>query len=196
MNVHQLSVTYRPEQDRIMVRVNTQQGEEFRFWMTRRLTLQLWPVLVELGQRRLLTADVSLHPGAGQDPMLSDQALSMLAQFKKEKMLRDADFKTPYKAPAQWPMGQEPLLLTTVEVKSLPNLDCRLSLREELPGSNRTRGFELRLVPELMQGFVHLYEAAIVTSGWRSSDATLTQIPASALTPDTFHAPAQKFYLN
>lgn len=196
MNVHQLSVTYQPEQDRILVRVNTQQSDEFRFWMTRRLTLQLWPVLVELGQRRLLKADVSLHPGAGQDPMLSDQALSMLSQFKKEKMLKEADFKTPFKAPAQWPMGQEPLLLTTVEVKSLPNLDCRLSLREELPGNQRTRGFELRLVPELMQGFMHLYEAALVTSGWRGSDAPLTQMMAPAQGLDAFHAPAEKFYLN
>ncbi|MFM9879236.1 MAG: hypothetical protein ACKVOO_02335 [Burkholderiaceae bacterium] len=196
MNVHQLSVTYQPEHDRILVRVNTVQGEEFRFWMTRRLTLQLWPVLVEIGHRRLLAADVSLHPGAGQDPMLSDQALSMLAEFKKEKMLNETDFKTPFKPPTLWPMGVEPLLLTLVEVKAMPNLDCRLSLREELPGTKKTRGFQLRLVPELMQGFMHLYEAALVASGWRTADAPLTQMVPGNKVLDAFPIPKEKFYLN
>lgn len=195
MHVHQLSVTYQPEQDRILVRVNTTQAEEFRFWMTRRLTLQLWPVLQEVGQRRMLAADVTLHPCAGQDPLLNDDALAMLADFKKEKMLKEADFNTPFKPPTQWPMGQAPLLLTTVEVKALPNLECRLSLREELPGTLKTRGFELKLVSELMQGFMHLYEAALVASGWRTAEATA---PAGSVSPsvDVLPEPAQKYYLN
>ena len=36
MNIHQLSVTYLPEQDRILARVNTTAGEEMRLWLTRR----------------------------------------------------------------------------------------------------------------------------------------------------------------
>lgn len=195
MNVHQLSVAYQPEQDRILVRVNTKQAEEFRFWMTRRLTLQLWPVLQELGQRRLLAADVTLHPGTGQDPMLNDDALAMLAEFKKEKILKDADFKTPFKPPSACPMGEAPLLLTTVEVKALPNLDCRLSLREDLPGAQKTRGFELKLVPELMQGFMHLYEAALSASGWLAEEAPAAA-SRTALEPEAFHVQPPKYYLN
>lgn len=195
MNVHQLAVIYQPEQDRILVRVNTTQAEEFRFWMTRRLTLQLWPVMQEVSQRRMLAADVTLHPCAGQDPMLNDDALAMLAEFKKEQMLKEADFNTPFKPPTLWPMGEVPLLLTTVEIKALPNLDCCLSLREEQPGSQKTRGLELKLVPELMQGFMHLLEAALLASEWRAAHAVQ---PGNQAWPglEAFRNPAQKNYLN
>ena len=45
MDIRQVSVTYREEQDRILVRINTAQAEELRLWFTRRLVLGLWPAL-------------------------------------------------------------------------------------------------------------------------------------------------------
>ena len=45
MQVHQFSVSYVQEQDRILVRINTTAGEELRVWFTRRLMLPLWPNL-------------------------------------------------------------------------------------------------------------------------------------------------------
>ena len=34
MKVHQLSVTYLHEQDHLLVRINTSDGEELRLWFT------------------------------------------------------------------------------------------------------------------------------------------------------------------
>ena len=34
MQIHQMSVSYLPEQDRILMRVNTVEGEEMRMWLT------------------------------------------------------------------------------------------------------------------------------------------------------------------
>ena len=48
MNIHQLSVNYLQEQDRILLRINTSAGEELRLWLTRRLTLNLWPMLTKI----------------------------------------------------------------------------------------------------------------------------------------------------
>ena len=45
MNIHQLNVSHNDRQDRLLLRVNTQTAEEFRFWLTRRLTLRLLPAL-------------------------------------------------------------------------------------------------------------------------------------------------------
>ena len=48
MKIHQLSVNYLAEQDRILMRVNTAASEEMRLWLTRRLMLGLWPLLSKL----------------------------------------------------------------------------------------------------------------------------------------------------
>jgi hypothetical protein len=45
MNIHQLSVNYLQEQDRILARINTTDGAELRLWLTRRLTMGLMPLL-------------------------------------------------------------------------------------------------------------------------------------------------------
>ncbi|MDP3828570.1 MAG: hypothetical protein Q8Q74_18610, partial [Polaromonas sp.] len=45
MNIHQVSVSYVREQDRLMIRINGRDGGELRAWLTRRLALALLPVL-------------------------------------------------------------------------------------------------------------------------------------------------------
>ena len=50
MGIKQLNGTYIPAEDRIVLRVSTDAGEEFRFWLTRPVTAQL------LGSIRTLAA--------------------------------------------------------------------------------------------------------------------------------------------
>ena len=45
MNIHQLSVTYDPLEDRVLLRVNTTTQEEVRVWLTRRMLTQMLPHL-------------------------------------------------------------------------------------------------------------------------------------------------------
>ena len=45
MNIHQMSVNYAERDDRLLLRVNTQDGQEFRLWLTRRMTGRLLPHL-------------------------------------------------------------------------------------------------------------------------------------------------------
>ena len=60
MNIHQLSVTYLPEEDRILARINTTAGEEMRLWLTRRLMLGLWPLLSKLMTGHLLRLEAEI----------------------------------------------------------------------------------------------------------------------------------------
>ena len=130
MNIHQLSVTYLPEEDRILARINTTAGEEMRLWLTRRLMLGLWPLLSKTmtGQLlRLEAAGTSLESA-------SDELKSMLADFRKQEFLQNADFDTPYKeVEAILPLGAEPLLVTDVDASPLPNGRLRLSFNENRP---------------------------------------------------------------
>ena len=120
MNIHQLSVTYLAEQDRILMRVNTTASEEMRLWLTRRLMLGLWPLL-----SRLLTEHLLKLEAAGTSLGAADEELKkMLADFRKEEFLQHADFDTPYQDNKQaLPLGEEPLLVTDVD--ATPLAACR-----------------------------------------------------------------------
>jgi hypothetical protein len=192
MKIHQLSVTYLAEQDRILVRVNTRDAEEMRLWLTRRLMLGLWPLLSKLLTKHLLKLEA-----AGTSLETADEGLKkMLADFRKEEFLKDADFETPYKDnQAQLPLGDEPLLITDVDAAPLPNGRLRLSFNERLPGVAKPRSFQMEMEPKLMQGLMHLLEQALARSQWREPFGTPVAVEdASSLEDEP--GPRKPRYLN
>jgi hypothetical protein len=164
MNIHQLSVRYLPEQDRILARANSTGGEEMQLWLTRRLMLDLWPLLSRLMSEHLLrleAAGSSLH---GVDEELK----KMLSDYRTDQFLRHADFNTPYRdEPSALPRGEEPLLVTDVDAAPLPSGRLRLSFNERPVPPREARNMQLELEPRLMQGLLHLLEQALGQSKWR-----------------------------
>lgn len=171
MNIHQLSVNYIQEHDRILVRINTTASEELRLWFTRRLTLGLQPMLqkivAEWVAKQEAVKSESISPTAAADA----QTQAMLAEFKREESLQQSDFKTPYKPPKALPLGPEPLLVTEISVTPLPAGQLQMSFTEKLPlpdgqSSANPRGFRVALEQKLAHGFVHLLSQAVTTSQW------------------------------
>lgn len=163
MKIHQLSVNYLPEQDRILARINTAASEEVRLWLTRRLMLGLWPLLSRLFTQHLLQLEA-----AGSSLETADEGLrKMLTDFRREQFLQEADFETPYdENQAALPLGPEPVLVTDVDATPLPG-GLRLSFNERLPGAAAARSFHVELDPRLMQGVMHLLEQALARSQWQ-----------------------------
>jgi hypothetical protein len=164
MKIHQLSVNYLAEQDRILVRINTAASEEVRLWLTRRLMLGLWPLLSKLLTQHLLKLE-----SAGTSLQAADEDLKkMLADFRKEQFLQEADFDTPYdENQAVLPLGADPVLVTDVDASPLASGRLRLSFNERLPGAAEPRSFHVELDPKLMQGMMHLLEQALSRSQWQ-----------------------------
>ena len=165
MHIHQMSVTYLPEQDRILMRINTTDGDEMRIWLTRRLMVGLWPLL-----SRMLTDHLLKLDAAGASMQAADDELKkMLADFRKEEFLRQADFETPYKETQErrLPLGEEPLLVTDVDATPLPAGPLRLAFNERPSTGEAPRSFQMEMEPKLMQGLMHLLEQALAQSGWR-----------------------------
>jgi hypothetical protein len=193
MKIHQLSVTYLAEQDRILVRVNTAAAEEMRLWLTRRLMLGLWPLLSKLLTKHLLKLE-----SAGTSLDTADEGLKkMLADFRKEEFLKNADFETPYKEDqAELPLGEEPLLVTDVDASPLPNGRLRLSFNERTPNADKPRSFQMEMEPKLMQGLMHLLEQALVRSQWPEAFGTApVALEDGAASEDTL-VPRKPRYLN
>jgi hypothetical protein len=184
VNIHQLSVNYIQEHDRILVRINTTASEELRLWFTRRLTIGLQPMLqkivAEWVAKQEAVKSSSISPTATADA----QTQAMLAEFKREESLQKSDFQTPYKPPNALPLGAEPLLVTEISVTPLPSGQLQLSFNEKLPLDNgqpnpNPRGFRVALEQKLVHGFVHLLEKAVATSQW----AGLTAVAIGSAEP-------------
>ena len=190
MQIHQLSVSYQAEQDRLLLRVSSTNGQEMRLWLTRRLMLGLWPLISRLQTEQLLKLEAA---GSALDDA-DEELRRMLAEFRKEEFLQRADFDTPYQDQATLPLGTEPLLVTDVDATPLPGGRTRLSLNERasVSGGEKPRGFQLELDAKLMQGLLHLLERALTHAQWREPFAT----PAAVIEGEPGEAGDRPRYLN
>jgi len=105
MSIHQLSVNHDERQDRLLWRLNTLAGQEFQFWLTRRMLARLLPALNQ--------SMLKLHASQPELATSDTTSLQMLRDFRRENLVANADFKTPFaSAPKETPLGQAPLLVT------------------------------------------------------------------------------------
>ena len=181
MNIHQVSVSYVIEQDRLLLRLNCKEGGELRAWLTRRLALGLMPVLNKTaGEQMAKLAGAGLS-AAG----LEDKRQQMVTAFEKEASLRKGDFETPYQAqahaPVDVPVGPEPLLLTEVKITPMGNGQLRLQMFEKFPGQDSNRNFQIMMDAPLSNGLLQLLHQGLQQSRWL--DAPLAQTMATDLAP-------------
>ncbi len=192
MHVRQLSISYLPEQDRILVRVNTSDSHELQYWFTRRLTLGLMPLL-----DRIVTEHAALAGGPATTHMAAADmtAKKAMADFARAETMRSADFSTPYKTPEiGQPLFDSPLLITDISITPMEGAQMRMSCTEKIAGSaGPVRRFELALSQQLSHAFMHLLERAVEASQWRKAGA------AGSISPSVLSAAspaAKQDYLN
>lgn len=109
-HINQLNVSYIKSEDRILLRLNTTNKEEFRLWLTRRVLRKL---AGEMGgaERRLLGLESAegghLVPGA-----------RAIQEFRREASTADVDFGEAFEeGPAGLPFGDAPVLAIDCEVR-------------------------------------------------------------------------------
>jgi hypothetical protein len=147
MNIHQISVIYHQEQDRLLARISSHESEELRLWLTRRLVLALVPPLTKTAADQLALQTGNIDPAAPQDV----QRQRMLENFNKEALAHAGDFKTPYQArDAALPMGKEPLLVTEVKMALLKSGKVQLDFIEKQPEPGRN--VRIAISAQLTQG--------------------------------------------
>lgn len=159
MNLAQLSVTYERENDRILARFNTPQGEELRVWLTRRLLSRAHQPLL----------DAMVNQDARLSNLASDDAASkrVLSEFRQNESVNAADFKTPYNTqPKTFPLGAAPLLVTHLHIT--PNAGGSLGIRfeEQLGTPPVPRGFQVLMESGMLHSFMHLLQAALKAAEW------------------------------
>lgn len=170
MNIHQLNVSHNDRQDRLLLRVNTQTAEEFRFWLTRRLTLRLLPALQQALGRMESTQPQMMAPDPTSQQILTD--------LKRDAFLQQADFKTPYTEKAQQlPLGGEPMLVTDVQL-SFQSSGVQVTLQDKGAPGGLAQTCQLNLQPALVHGLIHLIGQAIDKAAWQTAAAHPEPMPS------------------
>ena len=106
--LHQLHVEYAPAEDRILLKFNTVDRQELRFWLTRKFVKTFWD------QLQILLADFG-RAGTQSDPA----AKKAIVGFEQEKAAPSERFEQPFEDdPATFPLGDKPLLVTGFSYKA------------------------------------------------------------------------------
>ena len=171
MQIHQLNLKYIPEQDRLLLRINTKTGEEIRLWLSRRLTLGVLPLMRKLtGEQTAKSAALAAAQGEGfsaRDPKIRE----ILSEFNKDATLRSSDFVTPFKeVKSDSSIALAALLVSTVAITPLANMHLAVKFTgQNVDGASpalEKRDVRIDLDDRLMHGFMHLLETAFVASQW------------------------------
>lgn len=158
MSINQLNVTYNDRHDRMLLRLNTRAGQEFRFWLTRRLVLRLKPVLKQALGRLESTMPNVVAP--------DESSREVLTELKHEAFLEQADFKSPYAEQAtQLPLGEEPMLVTEVKMNSIAG-GLNMQFRDAGLPDGGGQMVEMVVTAELLHALMELLEAAMVSAQW------------------------------
>lgn len=106
---HQVQIYYSPEEDRIILKVNSRDDQQFSMAFTRRFTKTIWPVLLDV-----LISDPLF---AGYDNATKQAA----ADFKNQEVLASADLEKPFQEDnLTYPWGQTPLIAAMATLSRPP----------------------------------------------------------------------------
>lgn len=163
MKLHQIKLDYDRGQDRLLLRISTDDRKEVLLWLTRRCVRLLWPLLVQAAQ---------------SDPRIASQssaeARAALLEIEHERAVHSADFSRPYEAPRERPLGAEPLLVARMHSGKDARGNRVLSLAP-IEG----QGIDLTLDATLLHSLCRLLQQAVDETEWDLS-LTLPQATVAA----------------
>lgn len=155
MRIHQVSVDFVAEEDRLRLRIATSEGAELRFWLTRRYLRLLWPALHKLAELASPALPVAPVP-------LSPEARKAVVEMEHEEAVMKADFSKPF-APTgvAKPFGEAPLLLARVQGGRGPEGKPALAMHTQ-----DGRGLTLNLDGMLLHSLMRLLHQAAAQAHW------------------------------
>lgn len=147
--LEQFNAGYDAMQDRILLRIRTSDGAEYRFWITRRYLSLLWPILMKMAE--------GFSARKTTDPL----ARSTLAELAHGEAVGTADFNSQYQEGSLFPLGADPVLLAKITLRPLSGDTQTLVL---LP--NEGQGVNLDLDERLVHILARLFQQTATAAEW------------------------------
>ena len=168
--LHQMTVNYVAEQDRVLLRVSTTDNTEVQLWLTRRFTKILWDVLVQ-------TIDSLGHQNRPND-MKDERSVAATRAVEHQEALKKVLTDTPSDSnEPPTAMSTNPLLIVEINSRLDKNGTAHLNLK-----NNDGKDILLTLNTELLHGFLHQISSVANTADW-GLELMLSQRDASVTIP-------------
>ncbi len=148
MSIHQFNCTWSNKEDRIELRFNASEKEEFSFWFTRFMTVQL---------KRLTEAMIGDELNKRYE---NNRTASVIQEFQKENIKSSSDFKTDYEGGDKHPLGPDPILLIGLTLTPKDNL---IAIEFQLETQTN---INFQLSQEMLISLVMLLETLSGKAGW------------------------------
>jgi hypothetical protein len=98
MTIRQFNGSYIASDDRIILRFNTTNDQEYRFWFTRRITQFIISATEHLVEKQL-------------EKKHEKPIAKAISEFKVEVAHKTANFNTEYQSATKFPLGGDPILV-------------------------------------------------------------------------------------
>ena len=105
-----VNASYVADEDRLMLRINTSNQEEFRLWLTRRLCLDLIIKIENLSLQDLNQKHTKVES-------------KTIDSFNQERLEQQINFNTPYNPKSTLPFGAMPILIKDISIKTNASQD-------------------------------------------------------------------------
>lgn len=171
VKIHQLQAAYAPAEDRLLLRLNTTDRREFRFWLTRRFVQRLWPALRQ-----------SLESQPEVAGYLDQATRSAMLGFMHENATAGADFQARFQDPpggALLPLGAAPILAVHARIALVPGHE---SLRQIQIHPERGHGIEVTMDMTLLHAFCKLLADAVAAADWQMELNLTAGLPPTVTT--------------
>ena len=167
MSLSQMNAGYDSREDRILFRLNTTSGEEYRFFLTRRIAFQL-----------VGGAEIKIIEILARDH--GKKTAQAIAEFKHEAATRQTNFNVEFKKTEHFPLGAAPLLVMFVDWVFDQQIKIKLGLKDG-------RVLSLNLSESLLRSMSMLLQRMILQAKWEAPMSTESTPAVEVAVPPQFH---------
>lgn len=150
MAIHQIQIRYDELEDRLLLRVSTTEGFEYRFWMTRRFVEQLWGMLV-----KILEWDEAVRQ------QFDEEMRRSVLEIQHEGYAQQADYSKTFVGAPHLPLGPAPVLLARAKGRKVGDGLQMISLHPQ-----QGQGIDMTLDAKLLHIFVSLLRQTAAKARW------------------------------
>ena len=170
--LHQITLTYTPEEDRMLLRIGTSENTEYQFWLTRRFIDVLWKAIIE-----------NLKKNPDIKPDMTPKVQDALVAMSHQHAIQASDFSTQHTEDNEnLTSDTGPLVVTGGGISQISDTITRLIFHTSNGG-----GFNISINQKLMHAFCHVILSTTESAGWGlglafgSHDANVIQPQANAV---------------
>jgi len=147
MGIKQFNGEWVALEDRVHFRFNTSEGEEYRFWLTRRIV----QALIAGTQHTAVKTLEKTH---------SPQVAQAMQAFQQQAVAQQANFQDHYQDAAEKPLGEEPLLVVGLVINQN---DEHIAVEFQLSNG---QNLQIQMAQHVVQVMVTLLNKLQETAQW------------------------------